>query len=50
MFTIEEGRAKDVELESKVLERIRKFESYVSESNDNNSEADNYGTEDFVFL
>ena len=50
MFSIEEGRAKDVEMESKILERIRKFESFVSESNDYNSETENYGTEDFVFL
>ena len=49
MFSIEEGRAKDVEINSRFLDRLKKFESFVSEPNES-VESDNFGTEDFVFL
>jgi hypothetical protein len=49
MFSIQEGRAKDVEKESKLSDRLKKFETFVSEPEES-SESSNYGTEDFVFL
>ena len=49
MFSIEEGRAKDVEMDSRFLDRLSKFETFVSEPSESES-LDNYGTEDFVFL
>ncbi len=53
MFTIEEGRAKDFETDTKLCDRIRRMELESQSSVDssgNNPDSGNFGTEDFVFL